>query len=279
MRKLGLIAGGGGLPAALAAHCLKIDRPLFVVRLKGFAESNLDGYPGEMVGLAELGRGFRALKANGCHGVCFAGSVSRPDLARLKPDLRGLAALPGAILAARRGDDGLLRYMVEQFEKEGFIVEGAHEVMGDLTLPVGPIGRVKPRPADMEDALRAMEVARSIGRLDVGQGAVCCDGLILAVEAQEGTDGMLRRVAALPAAIRGDPSSPRGALAKACKPQQDRRVDLPTIGPSTVRLAAAAGLAGIAGEADRILVVDRIDLTELADQLGLFVIGIASSSV
>jgi DUF1009 family protein len=113
-------------------------------------------------------------------------------------------------------------------------------------------------------------VARAIGALDIGQGAVCCDGLILAVEAQEGTDAMLRRVAVLPAAIRGDPEHRRGVLAKVCKPGQETRVDLPTIGPATVRHAAEAGLAGIVGEAGRLLVLDREATIALADDLGLF---------
>jgi DUF1009 family protein len=119
-----------------------------------------------------------------------------------------------------------------------------------------------------------MEVARAVGRLDVGQGAVACDGLVLAVEAQEGTDAMLRRVAELPASIRGVPGKPRGVLAKAPKPIQDTRVDLPTIGPFTVQRAAVAGLAGIAGEAGKVLVLDREELIRTADELGLFVIGI-----
>src|SRR5208283_4479504 len=100
--------------------------------LKGFAGAELADYPGQEAGIAELGRGLRLLKQAGCEAVCFAGIVARPDFAALKPDMRGLMALPGVILAARAGDDGLLRFMLREFEKEGFAVEGAHEVMGGL---------------------------------------------------------------------------------------------------------------------------------------------------
>jgi len=117
-------------------------------------------------------------------------------------------------------------------------------------------------------------VARELGRLDIGQGAVVCDGLVLAVEAQEGTDAMLRRVADLPAAIRGASDAPRGVLAKAPKPIQETRVDLPTIGLGTIQRAARAGLAGVVGEAGRLLVLDRAEVIALADELGLFVFGV-----
>jgi DUF1009 family protein len=274
MRKLGLIAGGGALPVEIAEHCQRSGRPLFVVRLRGFAGDGLAPYAGAEVGIAELGKCLKALKRAGCEAVCLAGNVSRPDFTALKPDLRGLAVLPRAIAAAGRGDDALLRLLLGEFEKEGFAIEGAHEVMDDLTLPRGALGRHAPPPQAMADIDRALEVARAIGRLDVGQGAVVCDGLVLAVEAQEGTDAMLGRVAELPAALRGRPGALRGVLAKAPKPIQETRIDMPTIGRATVEGAARAGLAGIVGEAGRLLVLDRDALIELADELGVFVYGV-----
>jgi hypothetical protein len=274
MKKLGLIAGGGGLPVEIAEHCERAGRPLFVVRLKGFAGPALAPYAGAELGLAELGKCIKALKRAGCEAVCLAGIVKRPDFSALVPDLRGLAVLPAAIAAAAKGDDALLRLLVGEFEKEGFAVEGADEVMGDLSLPAGPLGRHAPDAAATQDVARALEVARAIGRLDVGQSAVVCRGLVLAVEAQEGTDAMLTRVADLPLAIRGAPGAACGVLAKAPKPIQETRVDLPTIGLATVRGAARAGLAGIAGEAGRLLVLDRDETVTLADELGLFILGV-----
>jgi hypothetical protein len=274
VRKLGLIAGGGALPVSLARHCRAIGRPLFVIRLAGFAEPSLAEFEGCELGVARLGAAFAALRAAGCEAVCFSGAVSRPDLSALQPDMRGLAALPGAIKAARRGDDGLLSYLVGEFEKEGFVAEGAHEVMAALVLRPGALGRHRPRHGHRSDIARAMGAAKVIGGLDAGQGAVCCEGLILALEAQEGTDAMLERVAALPIEIRGTPERRRGVLAKASKPGQERRVDLPTIGPGTIRRAGRAGLAGVAGEAGLTLVLERATVMALADELGLFVVGV-----
>jgi DUF1009 family protein len=275
MDKLGLIAGGGALPLALAAHCRATGRPLFVIRLTGFADPALEAYDGASSGVAELGKGINALRRANCASVCFAGRVDRPDLAALKPDLRGLAALPGAIAAARKGDDGLLTFLIHEFEAEGFAVEGAHEVMRGLTLASGPAGRHEPKPDDYLDVRRALEAARAIGRLDIGQAAVARDGLVLALEAQEGTDAMLQRVQGLPKALRGGAGERRGVLAKAAKPGQELRIDLPTLGPETVRRAVEAGLAGIVGEAGQVLVVDREETVRLADAGHLFILGVA----
>jgi UDP-2,3-diacylglucosamine hydrolase len=274
MRKLGLIAGGGALPVELAARCEAAGRSFSVMRLKSFADPALARYPGIDVGLGEFGKVFKALRAEGCEVVCFAGNVKRPDFATLMPDARGLKVVPGLIMAARQGDDALLRRVLDEFEKEGFEIEGAHEVVGEMTLPLGRLGRFYPAAEHMADIDKALMVAREIGRLDVGQGAVVCDGLVLAVEAQEGTDAMLRRVADLPQAIRGSAERPRGVLAKAPKPIQETKVDLPTIGVATLQRAARAGLAGVVGEAGRLLVVDREAVIAAADELGLFVLGV-----
>ena len=274
MRKLGLIAGGGALPIELAARCEAAGRAFAVMRLRGFADPVLARHPGAEVGIGEFGKAFKALRAEGCEVVCFAGDVKRPDFGALMPDARGLLIVPGLIKAARQGDDALLRRVLDEFEKEGFAIEGAHEVVGEMTLPRGRLGKFYPRDEHMADIDKALRVAREIGRLDVGQGAVVCDGLVLAVEAQEGTDAMLRRVAELPQAIRGSAERPRGVLAKAPKPIQETKVDLPTIGVATLQRAARAGLAGVVGEAGRLLVVDRVAVTACADDLGLFVLGV-----
>lgn len=274
MRKLGLIAGGGGLPVALADHCRTTGRPYFVIRLKGFAEPSLDDHPGEGAGVAEIGRIVRLAKTAGCEALCFAGLVRRPDFAALKPDLRGLTWLPGAAMAARKGDDALLRFLMSGFEKEGFAIEGAHEVMSELELDVGPLGSHLLDEAHAGDAAKAIEIAQAIGALDIGQAAIVCDGLVLAVEAQEGTDAMLGRVAELPATLRGAPGRRRGVLAKVPKPIQEERVDLPTIGVATIEGASRAGLAGVVGVAGKMLVLDREAVIAAADAAGLFVVGV-----
>ncbi len=273
MSKLGLIAGGGALPLALAEQCRVAGRPFCVIRLKGFADPALNAFEGGEVGLAEVGKCFDLLHKAGAEAVCLAGKVSRPDFSALKPDLRGVAALAGAVLAARKGEDALLRYMVDLFAKEGFAVEGAHEVAASLNLPAGPLGNLAPPDDALDDIRQGFQVAGEIGRMDIGQGAVVCRGLVLAVEAQEGTDAMLARCAGLPAALRGNADHRAGVLVKRAKPTQDQRVDLPTIGVETIEGAARAGLAGVVGEAGRTLLMDRQGVIEAADRLGLFVLG------
>jgi hypothetical protein len=274
MQKLGLIAGGGGLPYEIASFCRRAGRDLFVVRLKGFADPHMDAFDGAPAGIAEFGRCLDLLHRAGCTSVCLAGIVKRPDFNALRPDFKGLTILPGAVAAARHGDDALLRYLVGLFEREGFRVEGAHEVMDGLTLSTGALGRLRPSAEALEDAGKAMRVAAEIGRLDIGQGAVVCAGLVLAVEAQEGTDLMLRRVAELPLEIRGAAEARRGVLAKVPKPIQELRVDLPTLGVRTIQAAAAAGLAGVVGEAHGLIVLDKDAVAREADRLGLFVWGV-----
>ena len=272
--KLGLIAGAGSLPLALAERCASASRPLYVLRLKSFADPAMQAFDGAEIGLAELGRAFDLLKRAGCDSVCFAGKVARPDFAALKPDFRGVLALPAAIAASRKGDDALLRFLLGEFEKEGFRVEGAHEVDAGLTLAPGPIGSVHPSADHVEDIDRAMDAARAIGALDIGQAAVSVGGVILAVEAQEGTDAMLERCAGLPETLRGSPGARRGVLAKAPKPIQEWRMDMPTMGVDTVERAAEAGLAGIVGEAGALLIVERARVIAAADRLGLFIYGV-----
>ena len=272
--KLGIVAGGGGLPLALAQRCRTSGRPFHVIRLRGFADQAPEDLPGDTIGIAEIGKVMGSLRAHACEAVCFAGYVKRPDLAALKPDLRGLTVLPGAIAAARHGDDALMTYLVGVFEQEGFHIEGADDVDEGLTLGHGPMGRIVPSSANALDIRRGLEVARVIGSMDIGQGAVVVDGLVLAVEAQEGTDAMLQRCAALPQDIRGTAADRRGVLAKCPKPMQEMRIDLPTIGVSTVEGVAAAGLAGIVGETGRMLVMDRAGVVAAADRLGVFVLGV-----
>ena len=271
--KLGLIAGGGALPLAIAVRCEAEGRPMFVIRLTSFADAHLARYPGADLGIAELGKALAALKAAGCKAVCFAGTVSRPDFKALKPDFKGATLLPGIIAAATKGDDALLRKILSVFENEGYAVEGADDILGGETLGAGALGAVSPTPDQLADLKKALHIAEKTGELDIGQGAVVCDGLVLAVEAQEGTDAMLMRVAGLPADLHGSPTSPKGALGKAPKPIQDLRVDMPVIGTRTVELAAAAGLAGVGGVAGQLILIDRPALIETANRLGLFVWG------
>ena len=271
MGRLGLIAGGGGLPGAIAADCVSRGREVYVLRLKGMADAGLGAYAGADVGLAEFGRCLGELRNAGCEHVCFAGIVRRPDdFSALKPDLAALKYLPSVIAAAGQGDDSLLRAILRTFEREGLTVEGVGEAGAGLRLGPGLLGQVRPSTDDEVDIAAAVAAAHEVGRTDIGQGAVARGGEIIAREARGGTDAML-------ADIRPGPGAPAGVLAKLPKPGQDRRVDLPTIGPQTIERAAVVGLKGVVGEADGLLVVDRLAVREAADRLGLFVLGLASA--
>tara|TARA_R110002050_G_scaffold39799_2_gene97728 strand:- start:39361 stop:40194 length:834 start_codon:yes stop_codon:yes gene_type:complete len=270
---LGLIAGLGDLPVSIAENAVETGQGVYVLRLKGFEEPRLAAYPGDVVGLGEIGKLFSLLKAAGCKDVLFAGIVKRPNFKDLKLDLRGAALLPKVIAEAGKGDDALLRLMVKEMEKNGFNVVGSDTVNAGLLAPSGLIAGPQPTETSLADISRGAHVVAALGDLDIGQGCVVCDGLVLAVEAQEGTDAMLARCATLPDAIRGTTTARRGVLVKRPKPGQERRIDLPTVGLSTVEHVAAAGLAGLAVEAEGALMLGRDKMQAAAERLGVFIYG------
>lgn len=278
MKPLGIIAGGGPIPLMLAQQCQAEGRPFFIAGIIGAASPDIARFPHQWVGIGAVGALMRALRRHACEEVVFIGAVRRPDLRNLKLDWGGIQFLPRYARAALGGDDQLLRALVTEFERRGFQVIGVHELLGDICAPAGILGRVQPRPGDQVDIARALHVARQIGVLDIGQGAVVCGSVVLAVEAAEGTDAMLARCAQLPQGLRATLDSKgggrRGVLVKLPKPGQDRRIDMPAIGMTTLRLAAAAGLAGIAFEADGALLVDVPAMIRESDLLGMFLIGL-----
>ncbi len=276
---LGLIAGLGQLPVEVANAAKARGQEVYVLRLKGFEEPALDHLPGQTVGFAEFGKVIKAFKAAGCKSVCFAGIVRRPDFSALKPDLKGVALLPKVLAAARKGDDALLTVMVKAFEDEGFEVIGADIASGNLKIGQGLLTGPQPTEAQWADLSKAADIAARIGALDIGQGAIVADGLVLCVEAQEGTDRMLARCASLDPALLGTAQDRRGVLVKRPKPQQERRIDLPTIGLDTVEGAAKAGLAGIGFEAGGALLIDSDACCARANALGLFLYGFDSSEL
>ena len=278
-RKLGVIAGGGELPVVLAEHLAATQAPYFIARIAPMADPALDKHPGASHGLGAMGARMDAMREAGCDTIVLLGQVQRPDLKTLELDDVARSMLPAIIAAMPQGDDALLRAVLNEHERAGFSVVGADEVMADLLATAGVWGAVAPNPAQLRDIAKAARVAAMAGSFDIGQGVVVCDGLVLAVEAQEGTDLMLRRVAELPEAIRGAPARRRGVLVKRPKPIQERRIDLPTIGVRTIEGAAAAGLAGVAVEAKGALAVRRDDIIAAANRAGLFVYGFKPEEV
>ena len=278
MAPLGIIAGLGELPVTLAQNASQSGQGVFVLRLKGFEEPGLAEYPGMTVGLGEIGKAVAAFKGAGCADIVFAGIVKRPNFKDLKLDLKGAALLPKVVAAAGKGDDALLRVLVEEFEKNGFNIVGSHTAHTALLAEAGLIAGPAPSEDALADIARAAEIVALLGKHDIGQGCVVCDGLVLAVEAQEGTDAMLERCASLPEQVRGTPENRRGVLVKRPKPGQERRIDLPTSGVSTVEKVAAAGLAGFALEADGALMLNKPAMIETANRLNVFVYGFEPGS-
>ncbi|MBV9247644.1 MAG: UDP-2,3-diacylglucosamine diphosphatase LpxI, partial [Acetobacteraceae bacterium] len=214
-----------------------------------------------------------ALRSNGCQDLVLIGPVRRPSFFDLRPDAEGARILARIGRAAFAGDDGLLAAVIQVLGEEGFRVIGAQELLREALGPPGLLTRVAPDAQAMADVARGQQVALSLGRLDVGQGCVVQQGIVLAVEAAEGTDAMLARCGRL------QRTGPGGVLVKMVKPGQERRADLPTIGIETVHNAAAAGLRGIAYDAGGTLLADREASIAAADAAGIFLLGIRPEAI
>lgn len=267
---LGIIAGGGDLPRVLIQACQEMGRPYYVLALEDTAEEETQTLAGEhysVIRFGAIGKAFDILRNHDVSELVMAGRVSRPRIATIRPDLKGakLLARIGAQLLS--GDNELLSNIVTFLEEEGFRVAGAEEVVRDLLTPEGMIGSIYPDKRAQGDIEIGARIARAIGALDIGQSVIVQNGLILGVEAIEGTDGLIARCASLKVEDKG------GVLVKVKKPQQERRVDLPTIGLKTIERIAQMGFAGVAVEAGASLILNRREVARRADALGVFVIG------
>jgi len=276
-KKLGIVAGGGLLPARIAASCRERREPFHLIRITGYADEAVATLPGDDCAIGELGKSLRIFKEHGCDAIVFAGVVRRPNFSSVKVDWRGAALLPKLIAAAARGDGAILQTMVDAFEAEGFLVVGADEAVQGLAASEGAIGAHRPDAEDFTDIRKAAEVIKALGPFDIGQAAVVAKGLVLAVEAAEGTDEMLARCTRMPEGVRGGGKA--GVLVKRPKPGQELRVDLPVIGVETVRQAKAAGLKGVAVEAEVALIIDRDEVIRAADDAGLFIYGFTDAEL
>lgn len=272
---LAMICGGGSLPLAVADSVAARGRRVVLFPLIGAAEGTaVERHSHHWVYIGQIGKFLRLARSEGCTEVVFIGALVRPSIWHVHPDLVGLSLLPRVLKAFRGGDNHLLSGMGELLESKGLRLRGAHEVAPEILAPKGALGSVRPSERDLADIALGIDYLRAAGPFDVGQAVVVAGLHILAVEAAEGTDGMLERVASLRANGRVRASNGGGVVVKAPKPQQDRRFDLPSIGPITVQRAASAGLAGIAVIAGETVVAEANQLIAAADRAGLFVIGI-----
>lgn len=267
--KLGILAGGGDLPANLVETCRRDGRDFFLVALEGQVAADWlsPDIPHAWFRLGAAGAILDRLKAEGVTEIVMAGRVRRPSLAELRPDWKATQFFTRIGLKAL-GDDGLLRGVAQVLEEEGFRVIGVQNLIADLLTPPGPLGRHHADEQALADIAHGIKVARTLGELDIGQSVVVQQGIVLGVEAIEGTDALIDRCGLLRR------PGPGPVLVKCAKPQQDRRLDLPALGPDTVAHCRDAGFAGIAAQAGNTLLLSRDKAVEAADADGLFLMGI-----
>ena len=271
---LALICGGGSLPLAVADYAAARGRKVVLFPLRGAAEGTpVERFPHHWVHVGQFGKFMRLARAAGCRDVVFIGGLVRPSIWQSRPDLKALSLLPRVLMAFRGGDDHLLSGIGRLLERDGFRLLGAHEVAPEILAPAGVLGRVQPSDLDRADIAFALDYLHAAGSFDIGQAVVVAGRHVLAVEAVEGTDQMLNRVAELRTNGRIRASSGTGVVVKAPKPGQDRRFDLPSVGPQTVEAAAHAGLAGIAVVGGATIMAEPEKLVRTADRLNIFVVG------
>lgn len=273
-----IICGGGTFPLTVAEAVIRQGRRVVLFPLRGFADKDLvERFPHHWMKIGQVGWFLKTARGEGVRDVIMIGSLVRPAISQLALDWQTLMVLPRVIRAYYGGDDHLLSGVARIFEHHGFRLLGAHEVAPDILTPEGALGARQPGETDRADIARGFALLRAMGPYDVGQGVVVSNNHVLTVEAAEGTDEMLRRVAELRrnGRIRARAG---GVLVKAPKVGQDRRFDLPSIGPRTIEGAAAAGLSGIAVIAGGTIVAEPQALIEAADKAGLFVIGMRESA-
>ncbi len=264
---LGIIAGGGLLPRQLMDHCRQEGRPFALVCLKDFClKETAQQEECLWIRFGQAGKAVSYFKEKGVKEIVMIGPVQRPSLFQLCPDW-WTAKFLAKISFKAFGDDDLLSNVIKHIETEGFKIIGIHTLMPDILASRGVFGKHQPDEQALSDIAHGMKIARTLGALDVGQSVIVQQGIVLGVEAVEGTDALIKRCQGL---ARPDKA---GVLIKTKKPDQEKRADLPTIGVQTVINAHLSGLRGIAVQAGHTLIVDKKAVCQKADELGLFIIG------
>lgn len=272
---LGLIAGGGALPFAVADSLLARGVTPVLFALKGICDPAAAArYRHHWIPIGQLGRLARLMRADGCRDLVFIGTLVRPALSEIRLDWGTLRAMRHILSAFRGGDDHLLTGIGSIFEQQGFRLLGIKDVAPDLLMPAGSLTRAVPDKDAEADIAKGRAVLRALSPFDIGQATVVIDGHVVGVEDIEGTDGLLARVARLRGENRIRARAGRGVLVKAPKSGQDLRFDLPTLGPQTIARAIAAELAGIAIVAGNTIVAEPQAMIAAADGAGLFVTGL-----
>jgi hypothetical protein len=272
---LAIICGGGSFPAAVADAVARRGRRPVMFGIRGWADAAvIERYAHHWIAIGQAGRFFRLARAESCREVLFIGTVLRPPITRLRLDWQTIKLMPHMVRSYRGGDDKLLSGVARVAESGGLRVVGVKEVAPEVFVPEGVLGRHAPSERDKADIARALTVIGALGPFDVGQATVVANNNVLAVEAAEGTDNMLLRIAELRKLGRVTSPPGVGVLVKAPKPGQDRRFDLPSIGPRTIENIARAGLAGLAVTAGSTMIAEADQAIAAADRAGIFMVGV-----
>jgi DUF1009 family protein len=272
---VGVVAGGGAMPFAVAASLAARGITPVLFPLRGACDpAQVEKFRHRWISVGQLGRAMRLFREEGCRDLIFIGTLVRPSLTEIRLDFKTLRLLGNVIRALRGGDDHLLSGVGRILEQDGFRMVGIRDVAPDLLMPEGCISRFRPADNAKADIARGRAVLSALGPFDVGQAAVVIDGHVVAVEDIEGTDALLARVTRLRKEGRIRAATGRGVLVKAPKSSQDLRFDLPTIGPRTIEGVAKAGLAGIAVIAGNTIAAEPQAMIALADAKHLFIIGL-----
>jgi len=271
-KRLGLIAGSGALPKMLRETAQAQGYQVYTAGIKNAVEPDFP--TDKQFRVEQLGKTADYFLAKDCKQIVIIGGMTRPNLLTLRPDGGGLKVLRRILATPKRGDNVLFTEIIHYFTERGLEIIAPESILGELVAPQGLLTKRKPTAEQKQDMARAIQVTRQIGRLDIGQTSVVCRGQVLAVEGAEGTDEMLRRIANMAESLRGTQKARCGVLVKFPKPNQDRRIDLPALGVTSIELAAAAGLAGIVFEAGGALINELPLCIERADEVGLFLLGV-----
>ncbi|MET0516437.1 MAG: UDP-2,3-diacylglucosamine diphosphatase LpxI [Nitrospiraceae bacterium] len=267
---IGLIAGNGRFPIIFAQNARKLGYRVTAVAHQGETEPELANYVEQIhwIKVGQLNKLIRALKDNGVRETVMLGGIKKTHVfTTVRPDFRALAL---AARLVRLKDDQILRGVAAELEREGILVRESTFGLQGILVEDGPLTKRKPSKKEWEDIRYGWEVAQHIGQIDIGQCVVVKEGVIVAVEAVEGTDGAIRR---------GGELARQGAVVvKRCKPQQDLRFDLPAVGPRTIEVMDSVEAKVLALEAGRSVVLDRLETIQKADRAGIAIVGVAQLS-
>lgn len=273
-QKIGLLCFQGDLPRAVRDALTAEGRDIFTLGFSEFPTTFISDYT---CSLGKVGRWSGALRNAGVEEIMLAGRLARPDIWKLRFDITGFKVICRLLSHFKTGDDALLRVVADEFRYLGFKIRGIKELCPSLTAPQGRFGRAVPDTGQLQAIRHGIHILRQTARLDIGQSVAVAGKVTIALEAIEGTDAMISRVADI--ASERLKALPKPILVKMRKAGQLETADLPTVGPETIDRLARAGFAGAALEAGGCLVIDLEETVRRANGAGLFLYGIARDEI